>query len=171
MADTHDNHATLTLGGARLRLCASKDAETIYASRFADDVESLGRSECYRSRTATAEEREALGTATVRERIPYVGHLSRDIRTTLGGYPYQHYEEWPLQAVAMVWAMARADEGSDFDQSWDEFLAWYLSRPSNTLEAWRAWEELGGLAVRSFFRDESRQADAREPDEEGDQTR
>ena len=173
MADLHDNRATVVLGGESVELCASKLAERFYGDRFRSDVESLGLSNANATRKQPETDDEGNPVrgkdgdpvmVDAEFELSYIGRLKFDVmvsassRVTVAG-------EIPNQVIAAAWAMARAAGSTDL--SYDEWLAWYLSLPSNAQEDLSLWEAVCvDLSERAFFRDFGRPDGAGEPDED-----
>lgn len=170
--DTHNNRATVTIGGERFELIASKGAERIYGDRFRSDVETLGESNSYHvvELPATDDDGKPIlnengepVTVEISEQIGYKGRLKYDVAVSAASQ-IDATAEIPEQVVAATWAMARAAGSTDL--SYDEWLVWWWSLPSNAQDDLELFEAVCvDLAERAFFRDYGRPNGADEPDE------
>ena len=157
MSDIHDNRVTVTLGGDKFELVASKLAERIYGDRFRNDVSTLGTSGVIRQERD--KDNNPIGEPY---EVAYSGRLKLDVAISSacnvsGG-------EIPRQVVAATWALAKA--AGSTDMTYDEFDAWWLSLPSNAQEDLDLFEAVCvDLSERAFFRDVRGQSDAAEPNE------
>ena len=155
--DAHNNRVTVTLGGDKFELVASKLAERIYGDRFRDDVETLGESGVIR------QERDRDGNPIGEPYyVTYSGRLKLDVAVSAACNVAAG--DIPKQVVAATWALAKA--AGSTDMTFDEFDAYWLSLPSNSQEDLDLWEAVCvDLVERAFFREPSGRGDAAEPNE------
>ncbi len=158
MADTHDNIATVVLGGEEYKLCASKRAERIYGDRFRSDVAALGTSGVIR------QERDKDGKPVGEPyQVAYSGRLKLDIAVSAAA-PVGPTADIPDQVVAAAWALARA--AGSTEKSYDEWLVWWWTLPCDAGEDLDLYEAVCvDLAERAFFRHLGGRNHAQESDE------
>lgn len=172
MVDTYDNRATVMLGGVEIQLVASKLAEKIYGDRFRHDTDALGESNSYHlidvavlnddGKPLVGEDGNPI-TRKQEHQYDYTGQLKLDIaisaQSRIGATA-----EIPEQVVAATWAMAKAADSTE--QSYDEFLVWWWSLPSNAADDLALFEAVCvDLAERAFFREYGRRNNPQKPDE------
>lgn len=172
MADVHNNRATVTLGGREITLVASKLAERIYGDRFRSDVDALGESNSYSTMRVPSfdangkPELDEAGNAVTHEvvtQVAYKGALKYDVAVSAASQ-IGATAEIPVQVVAAAWAMAVAADSTEL--SFDEWLVWWWSLPSNAQDDLSLFEAVCvDLAERAFFRNYGRPNGALKPDE------
>ena len=172
MTDPYDNRATVTLGGLEVTLVASKLAERIYGDRFRHDIDALGESNAYHAQEVAVTDEDGKPvlsddgkprTRQVMMEYGYTGQLKLDIaisaQSNIGATA-----EITQQVVAATWAMAKA--AGSTSESYDRWLVWWWSLPSNSADDLALFEAVCvDLAERAFFRDYGRHARAQKPDE------